>query len=269
MAQAGALVEALKRALKAKGITYARAAKGLGLSETSVKRMFSRRDFTLKRLDQICELAGIDFSALSRLMLEDAGRVSRLTVHQEKEIVSDTKLLLVALCAVSHWTFEEIVGAYRFSEAECIRCLTRLDRLGVIDLQPGNRIRLRISPSFTLLPGGPLQRFFKAHVQDEYLDANFDGAGELMLFVSGALSKTSSAAMVSRLQRVANEFSEMNNDDAERPSAERHGASMLVAIRPWEPRAFRELRRPQPSAAKGFIQPGLQLSEAYRRLSRR
>ena len=47
------LVDALKRALKGKGITYAAVAEGLGLSEASVKRMFSRRDFTLQRMDDV------------------------------------------------------------------------------------------------------------------------------------------------------------------------------------------------------------------------
>ena len=48
---ASTLVDALKRLLKAHDVTYARVAAGLGLSEASVKRMFSRRDFTLQRLE--------------------------------------------------------------------------------------------------------------------------------------------------------------------------------------------------------------------------
>ena len=53
MTNTGALVEELKRTLKARGIPYARVADGLQLSETSVKRMFSKRDFTLQRLDEV------------------------------------------------------------------------------------------------------------------------------------------------------------------------------------------------------------------------
>ena len=266
MAQTAALIEALKRALKSKGITYARVARGLGLSETSVKRMFSKQDLTLKRLEQICELAGIDFAELSRLMVQERSQVSRLTAEQEKMIVSDKKLLLVALCVVSHWTLEQIVGTYEISQAECIRCLVRLDRLGVIELQPGNRIRLLISPTFSLLPGGPLQQFFKTHVQSEYLDSGFDAPDELMLFVSGSLSTGSGATIAARLRRVANEFSELNRDDSQLPLSERRGASLLCAIRPWEPEAFRELRRPEPRhPGQGFVHPGLRLGELKRR----
>ena len=52
--RAAALVEALKRTLKAKGLTYADVAGAIALSEASVKRMFARGDFTLQRLEEIC-----------------------------------------------------------------------------------------------------------------------------------------------------------------------------------------------------------------------
>lgn len=47
MAQAQALIDALKNVLKARGMTYAKIGKGLGLSEASVKRVFAERSFSL------------------------------------------------------------------------------------------------------------------------------------------------------------------------------------------------------------------------------
>lgn len=44
------LIDVLKRELKARGLTYLDVAKRLDLSEASVKRMFSTRDFMLSRL---------------------------------------------------------------------------------------------------------------------------------------------------------------------------------------------------------------------------
>jgi transcriptional regulator with XRE-family HTH domain len=55
----------LKRILKGRGITYAAVATGLGLSQASVKRMFSRREFTLQRLEDVCRIAGVDFAELA------------------------------------------------------------------------------------------------------------------------------------------------------------------------------------------------------------
>jgi len=66
MTQAAAMVEALKRTLKARKITCGEVARGMRMSEASVKRMFSRNHFTLERLDRVCELAKTSLSALAR-----------------------------------------------------------------------------------------------------------------------------------------------------------------------------------------------------------
>lgn len=243
MAGSGALVDVLKRELKARGITYAQVARRLNLSEASIKRMFSRRQFTLARLDQVCELAGTEFSDLARVLSQEENLLSRLTHEQEKEIISDRKLLLVALCALNHLTFEQILATYEFTRAELTALLARLDRLGFIQLQPGNRIKLLVSRTFSWQPDGPIQRFFTQQAHNEYFGSRFDRPGEFMVVVSGMLSKNSSAAIVSRLKRVVREFSELHNDDLKLPLAERSVMSLLVAIRHWELQAFSELRR--------------------------
>ena len=238
-----ALVDALKRMLKGQAVTYAMVAVGLGLSEASVKRMFSRRDFTLQRLEDVCRVAGIEFGELAReASAEDAG-MTHLTVEQEREIVSDPTLMLIALCAVGNWTFPQIVETYDIPEAECLRCLARLDRHRIIELGPGNRIRSLIDRTFAWLPGGPIQRYFRARVESEFLSSKFDRPGELFVYINGMLSRHSTSEVTARMRRVANEFADLHAADRALPLSERHGASMLLAIRPWEPRAFRALRR--------------------------
>ena len=243
MAGSAALVEALKRELKARGITYARVAKGLAMSEASVKRMFSRKSFTLKRIDAICALANTEFSELARAMDRRQSAVSQLTYEQEKEIVADKKLFLVAVCALNHVSFEQIVNAYDVSRSECVQLLARLDRLRFIELQANNRIKLLVSRTFSWLPDGPIQRFFNEQAHNEYFRSRFDRPGEFMLVVNGMLSKPSSQAIVGRLRRVAEDFSEAHQEDVRLPLAERSAVSLLVAIRHWELQAFADLRR--------------------------
>ncbi len=243
MAYSGALVEVLKRELRSRGVTYAQVARKLNLSEASVKRMFSRKNFTLKRLDQICQLTHAEFSDLARALFQEENLVSQLTLEQEREIVSDKKLFLAAVCALNHVGFEQITGIYDISRAECIQLLTRLDRLGFIQLLPNNRIKLLVSRNFSWLPDGPIQRFFNRQAHNEYFRSRFDRPGEFQLVVNGMLSKISSAAIVSRLKRLAREFSDLHNDDLRLPLTERSAMSLLIAIRHWELQAFAELRR--------------------------
>jgi transcriptional regulator with XRE-family HTH domain len=255
---ASTLVDALKRLLKARGVTYAKVAAQLGLSEASVKRMFSRRDFTLQRLEDVCRVVGIDFGDLARALADEHSGVTQLTVEQEKAIVSDPRLFLVALCAVGNWTLEQIVDTYNLSAVECVKFLARLDRLRIIELQPGNRIKPLVSRTFSWLPDGPFQRYFRAQIEAEYLSSTFDRPDQLFLFVSGMLSNKSLAELKTQMRKLAADFAELHRDDVALPLDERHGTSALLAIRPWEPRAFRALRREDraPVAGGQLLHPG-------------
>jgi transcriptional regulator with XRE-family HTH domain len=243
MQQTDAMVEALKRALKARGITYAEVARKLDLSEPSVKRLFSSGHFTLERFEQVCELARTSMAELARSMDSDKNAVSQLTPEQERAIMADRKLLLVALCALNHLALEQMVQAYAISKSECIGLLAKLDRIKFLELLPNNRIKLRVTRAFTWLPNGPIQQYFKSRAQREYFASNFDRPGEAMLLVNGMLSKASSEAVIARLRRVANEFADMHHSDAHLPIGERRLASLVVAVRPWELEDMRELRR--------------------------
>jgi len=251
MAHSGALVEVLKRELRTRGVTYAQVARKLGLSEASVKRMFSRKDFTLKRLDQVCQLTNADFSDLARTLNREETLIAQLTHEQEKEIASSIKLFLVAVCALNHVTLELIVEIYDISQAECIQLLLKLDHIGFIRLQPNNRIKLLVSRDFAWLPDGPIQRFFKQHAHGDFVRSSFDRPDEHFVAVNGMLSSNSRATIVARLKRIAREFSELHNDDVRLPPSQRLNMTMLVAIRHWELQAFTELRRRKPTTTPG------------------
>ena len=119
MAQTAAIVSALKNALKEQGITYQQVAEALDLSGASVKRLFSERQFSLQRLDQICSLLGLEISDLVR-RLDQAQRIDALTTEQEQELVGDDRLLLVAICALNRWSLAQILETYQLSEVEAV-----------------------------------------------------------------------------------------------------------------------------------------------------
>src|SRR3954468_1068857 len=248
MARTAALIDALKRELKARSITYGVIARQLAVSEVSVKRMFAQKEFTLSRLDRICECAGLEFSDLARSLSTADAVISQLTYEQEKDLVADYRLMLVALCTLNHWSFEDIVAAYGLPHSEAVQLLARLDRLKFIQLLPNNRVRLLVSRAFSWIPDGPIQRFFKEQVQSDFFRSRFDGNNELLLLANGALSKSSLSVLLARLRKTAAEFSGMRSDDAPLPSGDRTPITLLLAVRPWEPEVLKKLRRPAASA---------------------
>lgn len=243
MAHAAALIDTLKRELRARKLTYATVARKLEMSEIGVKRMFSRRDFTLARLDQLCAVIGLEFTDLARLVTSQDNTLSQLTIEQEKEFVANHKLMLVALCALNHWRFERIVSTYELSETEAIRLLVRLEKLRFIELLPNNRIRLLVSRAFSWIPNGPIQTLFKERMQTDFFRSAFEREEEFMLLANGALSKASVALLAARLKRLAVEFAELRHDDAGVPEAERLPVTLLLGMRPWEPELLGRYRR--------------------------
>lgn len=243
MAQSGALIQALKYELRQREMTYADLAKRIRLSESSVKRLFAAKNFSLKRLDQICDAIGVDLATLVETANRETNKITQLSLTQEKELVADHRLLLIAVMVLNNLNLDEIVTTYQISHTECVRCLAKLDRLKIIDLLPGNRVRLRVARNFSWIPDGPIQRFFDENVQSDFFHSRFDGEGEVFLFVSGTLTMSSLMQMQHKLKRLAAEFAELHDNDKSLPKQNRSGTSLSLAMRPWEPRAFSRLRR--------------------------
>lgn len=61
-----ALLNGIKRALRARKVTYRELAKSIGVSEATVKRDLSRGSFSLLRLDEICSSLGLTLSDLTQ-----------------------------------------------------------------------------------------------------------------------------------------------------------------------------------------------------------
>jgi transcriptional regulator with XRE-family HTH domain len=243
MSQTQQLVDALKRVLKGQGITYAHVAAHLGLSEASVKRQFSKLSLNLRTLEAVCERAGVDVAELVQEAEREQAQITQLRPEQEADLVAEPKRLLVAVCVLNQMSIEQILERYKLTRAECIAHLLRLDRLQLIRLLPENRVKLRIARDFHWLADGPIQRFFRAQAQSDFLDARFDYSGEVFRFQHGMLTAGANLRFQQRLARLQQEFAELHEDSTTAPPQERYGTSLLVAMRPWELAAFEKLRR--------------------------
>jgi DNA-binding Xre family transcriptional regulator len=239
MAQTRELIKTLKTALKAQGKTYADVAVELELTEASVKRLFSQQSFSLSRLDKVCHLLDMEITDLVQLMNEQQQHLQQLTVEQEKEITDDVTLTLVAVCVLNRWTMDDILSYYHISESECVRHLAKLDRLKVIELLPGNRIRLRVAPNFSWRENGPAQLFFQKKISQEFFDTRFNRDDECLIVLNGMFSTQSNAELQRKLKRLAREFDLLNNDDAALDLEQRHGATLVLAMRGWQYGLFR------------------------------
>jgi transcriptional regulator with XRE-family HTH domain len=234
MAQVSTLISVVKKQLKAQGKTYLDVANTLQLSEASVKRLFAEENFTLQRMEAIAELLGLELSELMQLVAKQQQQLSELTFDQEQEIAEDLLLLLVTVCVMNNYNFEEIVDDYKISETECIQKLARLDKLKLIELLPNNRIKLLIAPNFKWQKNGPIQKFFQRRIQRDFFRSQFDKETEKLSVVNGMLSVNSIKKLQSRMQKLADDFNHLIKEDAEYTPSEKIGITLVMAERQWE-----------------------------------
>jgi len=248
--QTAGLVKALKKLLKARGSTYRDLAKALDLSEPSIKRLFSERTFTLQRLEQVCRVLEVDFFELAKLARGAASTVDEMSIEQEKILASDSKLLGVFYLCFNDWQPDDILERYVLSKAELLRLLLRLEKLGLVEVMPGDKVKLRVPKSLRLRRDGPVRRSHGRHVVASFLQADFASAGGLFRFEVRELSKASFVTMQRRLERVAAEFNELAELDSYLPSDQREGIGMALGTRPWVVSWAMGLKpRPDPKAS--------------------
>jgi len=239
MSSSQTLVTALKAELRRAGITYAQLAAELGLAESSVKRIFAKGDMPLSRIDEVLAVLHMDFSELARAVALATPQRSELTLAQEKAVVADPKLLLVAICAFSLWTLEQITDTYALSKPQAVACLLALDKLGFIEMRANNRYRLKVDKTFRWRASGPVMQYFREHAVADYYEGGFDGPGELLMLVHGHIATSQAALFNEKLQRLAQDFSQQHVADQKLPAAEKCAYTWLFA-------PFREMLRQPP-----------------------
>jgi DNA-binding Xre family transcriptional regulator len=227
------LVDALKRVARMRGITYATLAAQARLSEATVKRLFSQGTFTLQRLEQFCALLDVDFQELARLASGADDEVRELTLAQETALAADERLLAVFYLVYSGWKAVDIVAQYRLSTAQCTALLLKLDRLGLIELLPENRVRLLLPRGAQLRRDGPLRRRHGARLIDDFLAPRFDSVGGWFGFEFRDLSRSSMDVIRRKLERLVAEFRDLAELDANLRAPERTTIGIALGVRPW------------------------------------
>ena len=243
MSTSADLVAAVKTELKAAQMTYADLALALGMAESSVKRMLSKGDMPLSRIDEICRALKMDFAELAKRVADMQPMLKGLTEAQEKAVVADKKLLLVAICVLSQWTLEQITTSYRLSPADCIKALAQLDRIGIIELKPLNRYRLKLAKTFKWRPHGAMMNYFRENALLDYYSGGFSGEGECLQLVHGSISRGLAPSFVERIQRVAQDFAQQHQADQKLNPKELGGYTLVLGMRSWEFEAFSAMRR--------------------------
>lgn len=134
-------IKALKKELKASGITYCELAKTLKLSEAGIKKLLNKTDLSMNRAHQICHAIGVSFSEILRVSEESFGSEKKFTEQQVSFFRTNPHYFNFYMQLVYEQKVpEEIRVETGLSERSLFKYLKKLDDLDLIKLLPGNRI---------------------------------------------------------------------------------------------------------------------------------
>lgn len=235
MSQVDQFLDALKRAIKAKGLTYQDLKKIMNLSESSIKRILNDKSLSLERIEKICEQCNIQFSEVCRLadFTNDQGP-TKMTADQELGLSKNSRLLHLFLLISDGYSLKKITKAYDIQDPELTQLLIQLDRLKLIELHPNNRIKL-LFPSTGLFfnRDGAIGKTLFAQVQNQFLNHDFRQSQDFLRFTQVHFTQETFNKFKKKLEKITNEALEESQLLVQQK--EQVGSSgFLFAIRDWK-----------------------------------
>jgi len=230
--ETGAFKETLKRLLRVQGIPYRKVAEALGVSTVTVKRYFNTDRLTVGRMEEICALLDISLTELAEAVkADDQGRQRGLTQYQEDALARDRMLATVRFLLSNGWTAQEIQAEYDLDEATLVSCLIALERLQLIDLLPGNKVRLLTARDPEWRKGGPMRRIIDEMIKRDFMTLNFAEPDAPAAYQSAELSKSSIAQVEELVRHFVRTVRTLRDADRHLPREHKEWTAVVVAMK--------------------------------------
>jgi len=234
MSQTRDLLVALKKCLRARGLTYRDVAAALQLSEASVKRLFSEQTFSISRLEEVCRFLDMTIYELARLArLGIDTDLSRLSVEQEQGLADDPLVLTYFYLLLTGRTPQKIASEFGLDDRQQTTMLVRLSRLKLVELFPNNKARLLTGRRIDWRQGGPIRKMYQNEIQQAFLDSSFKESDQAFRFETGELSAASVNIVLKKIERLCLEFDEFAELDVSTPEEKKRAMGLMVGFRPW------------------------------------
>lgn len=228
------LLDTLKRCLRTRGMTYRALGRALGLSESSVKRLFADESFSLVRLERVCRVLDMSMADLVRMASGPAeAQTSMLTLDQERVLASSAPLLACFYLLLNGRKVDDAARRLGASPKVMRAMLERLASAGLLEIDRRNAVRLHARLPIAWRPEGPVRKLYERQVRAEFLQGPFTRSNESLSFHSAELSPASVRILQRKIERLAADFADLAALDVHVPTREKSSIALLLACRPW------------------------------------
>ncbi|HEY4365637.1 MAG TPA: helix-turn-helix transcriptional regulator [Steroidobacteraceae bacterium] len=232
------MLEALKRCMRARAMTYRGLGRALGLSESSVKRLFADQSFTLSRLERVCSALDMSVADLSKMAA--GGREVRtqaqaygLTLEQERMLATNPSLLACFYLLLNGRSVEQTERRLGLTARTMRTLLSRLATARLLDVDAKRNVQLHATLPIAWRPDGPVRRLYERQVRAEFLQGSFGAGNEALSFHSAELSPASVRILLRKIERLAADFADLAALDVHVSPREKTSVALLLACRPW------------------------------------
>lgn len=230
--QSRLLKEVLKQQIRIRGLRYQDIADQLGVSVVTIKRYLNSDRLPVEVMEDISACLGLSLIDLSEIAKEGDGRnFLDLELRQESALARDSALALMRLMLYSGMTVPDIMSEYAVDEATVISLLTRLDRLKLIELLPGNRVRIPGPHHIEWKPGGPIRRTIEHNIRNHFVMMDFANTEDFYGYETVRLSRASVRQLEEHMRQLVRQVRVLHRLDQGIPSADKQWHTLLVAQR--------------------------------------
>lgn len=255
----GGAFAVLKKALKARGMTYEDLAGRLGVSTPTIKRLFVDRDCKLARLLEICDVLGVSAGALFESAARVDGESATLSPQVERALADSPSLFHVYILLREPFTPEQIARSLGLSVEDVFLYVRDLERLGLAVFGASGAVQAKPEGPVAFAKGGPLRRQIK-RINTEFLDRAFDAAqgpqergGPASFFATRSRRMSAEAAEEIRrdLEAVMRKAAVLAQQDQLLYGADSLQTMKLVAL--WAPAEFETLLQVEPHPRRAAL----------------
>jgi transcriptional regulator with XRE-family HTH domain len=218
-----------------RGLRYREIAALLDVTERTVKRWFAGSGLTLQIVEDLCNVLGVTFMELCEVANDDLDtRPTRLGREQERLLFTDLQLAFVFILLNRGWSAQEIQRDCRMSEALLVEHLVKLERLRLVELLPGNKVRLLFARNIRWHDGAEAGKAFARELQKLFVTMDFSTPNSIWSSQVVNISAQALTDVLAKMQSFTLEI--VKNADSEKGSSNsKSWHVILMAAQPFDP----------------------------------
>ncbi|MFL5814524.1 MAG: helix-turn-helix domain-containing protein [Bdellovibrionia bacterium] len=232
-----AILQALKKTIRARGSTYADLAKKMGVSEVTIKRLFSIDHVSMKHLLSVCDILNVSLLDLAVIARDASHSEYILNEAQDRFFAASPRHYAIFIDLYRRKPASEVKKYWGLNDRTFFNVLRDLEKLELLDVLPKNNYRFKMSGPVRVPKQGKLIKLFFTHNIEflEHVQAHADQPECFLQTSEVLLSKEHSGKLLNELKEIAKKVRDQSFvDETTLPARQKESVRWLFAFAPYE-----------------------------------